>query len=181
MVTKQKMVIIPKLNAVSGKITAVETDKEGFTAAVNEDGNIVVGYEGTAYNAKNLSIGEMKFKLSISGIDDPVEVTIKNVKAKKTTPSIKKANVVVPANASGDVIATANIVCTYKDSAGISHVIVPESTTIEQLKNVEAEVSDDPTQINIKSLSQKSGSVRVKLWFSGGVTKTATISVKQAK
>ncbi len=180
-VTKQKMVIIPKLNHVSGKITAVETDKEGFTAAVNEDGNIVVGYEGTAYNAKNLSIGEMTFKLSIGGIDDPVEVTIKNVKAKKTTPVVKKANVVVPANASGDVIATANLVCTYKDSAGISHVIIPESTTIEQLKNVEAEVSDDLTQVNIKSLSQKSGSVKVKLWFSGGVTKNVVISVKQAK
>lgn len=180
-VTGQKMVIIPTLKEISGRITAVETDKEGFKAAINEAGNIVVGYEGSAYNKNNLNIGDMRFKLGISGIDDPVEVTLKKVKAKKTLPAIKKVKVFVPENASGDIKATANIVCTYKDRAGVSHVIVPESAEIVKLAYVDAEVSGDPTRINIRSMSKKSGHVKLKLTFRGGVTKNVTISLAGAK
>ncbi len=56
------------------------------------------------------------------------------------------------------------------------------SAEISKLTNVTAEVSaEDPSVIEIGSLSKKSGSIKVKLNFNGGYTKSVTIKVKQAK
>ena len=56
------------------------------------------------------------------------------------------------------------------------------SAEIIKLTNVTAEVSaEDPSVIEIGSLSKKSGSIKVKLNFNGGYTKSVTIKVKQAK
>ena len=169
-----------KLKDISGVITEVSVDKEGFTAEIDENGYILVGYEGNAFDSGSTKIGNMTFSLSISDVEEPVEITLKNVKAKKAKLTVKAAAVTLAKDASG-VNAVANIVCTYKDSKGVTHLIRPESTEIT-LKNVEAEVSaEDTGLINITKLSKKSGSIKATLTFKGGVKKTVTIKVKKAK
>ncbi|MBQ9867120.1 MAG: hypothetical protein IJM34_08885, partial [Lachnospiraceae bacterium] len=111
---------------------------------------------------------------------EPVEITLNNVKAKKAKLTVKAAAVTLAKDAS-EVNAVANIVCTYKDSKGVTHLIRPESTEIT-LKNVEAEVSaEDTGLINITKLSKKSGTIKATLTFKGGVKKKVTITVKRAK
>jgi co-chaperonin GroES (HSP10) len=137
-------------------------------------------------DAKNLKIGNMKFTLTVDGITDPVEFTIKNVSAKKTNPTAKGTKVVIPKDAAekatgSTVIATANILSTYKDTAKHVRTIKPTSVTLVQ-KNVTAEYdTNNNTRILIKKLDGKSGSVKATLTYPGGITKTVTISVAKGK
>ncbi len=180
-VTGEAMRIAPKFSNLSSEITGVAIDREDFTAELDENGYICVSYTGDALNAKKLEIGSMTFSLSISGVDKPLDVTLKNLKAKKTNPAVKAVNVSVQKDPAEGAIAVANIMCTYKDSSKVTHLIKPEKTELE-LRGVEASVNeDDPTLINIKGLSKNSGKITAKLTFKGGVTKTVKIIVKKAK
>ena len=173
-VTGQKMVIVPNFKDLGGKLEDVSIEKDGFSAVVNEAGNIVVDYEGSAYNTKNLKMGDLTFKLTVEGVEDEVAVTAKNVKAKKTNVKVTAAKVFVK-NGAG----TANLVCSYKDSAGNMHLIAPKNVNLDKFKNVTAVVDeDDPTVINITSLTGKSGSVKAIADFGNGYTKAVTIKVK---
>ena len=177
-VTGQKMVIVPNFKDLGGKLEDVNIEMNGFSAVVNEAGNIVVDYEGSAYNVKNLNIGTMTFKLSVEGVEDEIAVTINNVKAKKSSVKIKAAAVTLKAGAEG----VANLVCSYTDSAKNLHLVAPLSVKIAKVKNVTATVSEeDPTVINLSGFTGKKGSVKVTATFPGGLTKTVTITVKPSK
>ncbi|MCR5649865.1 MAG: hypothetical protein K6F86_01635, partial [Lachnospiraceae bacterium] len=78
-------------------------------------------------------------------------------------------------------IGTANIVSSYKDSAGMIRTIKPvEASIVGTPKGVEAKVNEsDLSEIDIYSLSRKSTSFKVKLTYAGGVTKTVTVRVKK--
>ncbi|MBP5608857.1 MAG: InlB B-repeat-containing protein, partial [Lachnospiraceae bacterium] len=172
-VTGQKMVIVPAFKDLGGKLEDVSIEKEGFSAVVNEAGNIVVDYEGSAYNTRNLKMGDLTFKLTVEGVEDEVAVTVKKVSAKKTAVKVKAAKVFVK-NGAG----VANLVCSYKDSAGNMHLIAPEKINLDKLKNVTAVVDEeDPTAVNITSLNGKSGSVKANVQFRNGYSKTVTIKV----
>ena len=172
-VTGQKMVIVPGFKDVDGELTGVSITDKNYSAVINEAGNIVVDYNGDALDAKHLKMGNLTFKLKISDVEEEVSVTIKNVKAKKTTVTVKAAKVKM----NGSKATAANLICSYKDPAGNMHLIAPVSTIVVKPSNVKAVVSDDPTVINISDLSKKSGSVKLKLTFAGGVTKTVTVKV----
>ena len=183
-VTRQGMVVVPKLGDLGGTIKAVSVAESGFIAKLNAAGNIVIDYTGNAYDKKNLKIGTLTLTLTINGVEKPVTVVLKNVKAKKTTPKTKVASVTIPADASeadGKVIGTANIVSSYKDSAGMVKTIRPVKTEIVgTLKGVEARVNEsDLSEIDIYSLSKKSASFKLELTYAGGVTKTVTVKVKK--
>ncbi|MCR5250295.1 MAG: hypothetical protein K6E50_06800, partial [Lachnospiraceae bacterium] len=183
-VTGQGMVVVPKLGDLGGTIKAVSVAESGFIARLNAAGNIVIDYTGNAYDAKNLKIGTLTLTLAISGVEKPVTLVLKNVKAKKTTPKAKVTSVTIPADAAeaaGKVIGTANIVSTYKDSAGMIRTIRPvEVSIVGTPKGVEAKVNEsDLSQVDIYSLSRKSASFKVKLTYAGGVTKTVTVKVKK--
>ena len=111
---------------------------------------------------------------------------LKNVTAKKTTPTVKATNVTIPKTLAEKsdgtyVIGTANILSTWKDSAKHTQTISPVSAVLDP-KNVEAEYNrDDPGKICIKKLTGKSGTVKVTLSYPGGVTKTVTIKVAKGK
>ena len=177
-VTGQKMVIVPKFTDLGGKLEDVNIDMDGFSAVVNEAGNIVVDYEGNAYTVKNLNIGTMTFKLSVEGVDDEIAIAVNKVKAKKSAVKVKAAKVTMKQGAEG----VANLVCSYTDSAKNLHLVAPLSVTVVKANKVTAVVSEeDPTVINISGLSGKSGSVKVKATFPGGLEKTVTIKVKESK
>ena len=177
-VTGQKMVIVPTFKDLGGKLEDVNIDMDGFSAVVNEAGNIVVDYEGSAYNVKNLNIGTMTFKLSVEGVDDEVAVAVNKVKAKKSAVKVKAAKVTMKQGAEG----VANLVCSYTDGAKNLHLVAPLSVTVVKANKVTAVVSeDDPTVINLSGLTGKSGSVKVKATFPGGLEKTVTIKVKAGK
>ena len=189
-VTKESMVIVPTFKEITGNIKEVyvaEPANMGFEASVNEAGNIVIDYTGTEYDAKKLNIGNMKLALRLEGVSNTIEVGIKNVKAKKTTPTLRAAAVTVPMGAkeSGTkVIGTANILSTYKDASGVIRKLEPVAGGVEIIgaKNVSAAVnSADQTEIDITGLSAKSGSVKVKVTYPGGVTKNLTIKVSAKK
>ncbi len=183
-VTRQGMVVVPKLTDVGGSIKAVSVAESGFLAKLNAAGNIVIDYSGNAYDAKNLKIGTLTLTLTISGVEKPVTIELKNVKAKKTMPKTKAVSVMIPADASeaaGKVIGTANIVSSYKDSAGMIRTIKPvEVSIVGTPKGVEAKVNEsDFGEIDIYSLNKKNASFKVKLTYAGGVTKTVTVKVKK--
>ena len=182
-VTGEAMVLTPVFKDVNGTISTVSIENEDYEAELDEKGNIIVNYTGTALNAKNLNIGTLNFKLGISGIDDEVAVSLTKVKARKTAPAVKAAKVTVAKDAAGDVIAVANIVCTYKGSDGRYHSIAPESTTIKKLsKGIMAAISeDDNTLVNITKLEKKRCIIKIALTFKGGVTRNVTIRVKKSK
>ena len=172
-VTGQKMVIVPTLKDIDGELTGVSVTDKNYSAVINEAGNIVVDYSGDALDAKHLKIGNLTFKLKISDVEEEIPVTIKNVKAKKSSINVKAAKVKL----NGGKTGVANLICSYKDSAGNLHLIAPISTYVVKPTKVKAVVSDDPTVINISDLSGKSGSIKLKLTFAGGVTKTVTVKV----
>ena len=192
-VTGQSMVVEPSLKEVSGQIKGVSvtvTDAaavyKDFEAAMN-GGNINVTYTGTTpMDAKKLKIGNMKFALTVDGIEAPVEFTVKNVTAKKTTPKVKASKVIIPKSAlekadGTTVIAAANILSTYKDTAKHVQTIKPAGVKLN-CKKVTAEVDpDNSSRILIKKLEGKSGSVKATLTYPGGVTKTVTIKVTKGK
>ena len=197
-VTGKSMVIVPTLKEVQGSISAVRvssvTLKKGtaplasdFTAKVN-NGNIEVAYSGSALTAKNLKIGDMTFELTVTDYDGnkiSVPLTVKNVSAKKTTPTVKAAKVVIP-KASAEkadgttVIGSANIISTYKDSAKHVQTIQPTDVTLS-CKNVEARADGNNGRILITKLNGNSGSIKATLTYPGGVTKTVTIKVAKGK
>ncbi|MBO4265870.1 MAG: hypothetical protein J5910_01645, partial [Lachnospiraceae bacterium] len=159
--------------------------------AVMNNGNIEVTYTGTEeMKASNLKIGDMTFILTVADSTggNSVEVTmlVKNVSAKKTTPTVKTAKVVIPKalaeSADGTtVIGTANILSNYKNSAKHTQMIAPVGVTLDK-KGVEAEVDpDDPSRILIKKLTGNSGNVKATLTYPGGVTKAVTIKVSKGK
>ena len=183
-VTKQGMVVVPKLKDISGTIEAVSVAESGFIASLNAAGNIVIDYTGDKYNAKDLNIGTLTLSLKISGVEEPVKLMLNKVKAKKTTPKVKVGTVMIPANAEiadGKIIGTANIVSSYKVSSGMYGIIKPvEVEIVGTPKNVTARVNEsDMTEIDIYSVSKKNVSFKVKLTYAGGVTKTVTVKVKR--
>ncbi|MCR5357258.1 MAG: hypothetical protein K6E63_07615 [Lachnospiraceae bacterium] len=201
-VTKKPMVIEPKLKELGGTITNVTVSKielkkgtplpaTSFNAVMN-NGNIEVTYKGAEeLKAANLAIGNMTLTLTVidssaGGNPVSVDMLLKNVSAKKTTPKVKAAKVIVPKDAaeSGDgtyVIGTANIISTYRDSAKHTKMIAPVEVTLVN-KNVEAETDpSNKSRILIKKLTGKSGNVKATLTYPGGVTKTITIKVSKGK
>lgn len=189
-VTSESMVVVPTFKDITGNIKEVyvaEPANMGFEASVNEAGNIVIDYTGTDYDAKKLKIGNMKLALRLEGVSSTIEVGLKSVKAKKTTPTLRAAAVVVPMGTKepgSKVIGTANILSTYKDASGAVRKLEPAEGGVEILsaKNVTASVNaTDQTQIDITGLSAKSGSVKVKVTYPGGVTKNLTIKVSAKK
>ncbi|MBQ7481786.1 MAG: hypothetical protein IJT80_07905, partial [Lachnospiraceae bacterium] len=202
-VTQKPMIIEPALKELSGTIINVAVSKvepkKGGTSipassfeAVMNNGNIEVTYTGAEeMKASNLKIGDMTFTLTVtdsSAGGNQVDVTmlVKNVSAKKTTPTVKAAKVVIPKaiaeNADGmTVIGTANILSNYKDSAKHTQMITPVSVKLDP-KSVVAEVDpEDQSRILIKKLNGSSGSVKATLTYPGGVTKTVTIKVSKGK
>ncbi|MBQ8946402.1 MAG: hypothetical protein IJ058_06245 [Lachnospiraceae bacterium] len=197
-VTGKPMVIAPTLKEVQGSISAVKvsavTLKKGtapsasdFTAKVN-NGNIEVSYSGSLLSAKNLKVGDMTFILTVTDNDGnkiSVPLTVKNVSAKKTKPTVKAVKVTIP-KASAEkadgksVIGSANIISTYKDSAKHVQTIVPTKVTLE-CKSVEARADGNNGKILITKLDGNSGSVKATLIYPGGVTKTVTIKVSKGK
>ena len=183
-VTKQPMVVVPTLKDVSGRIEAVSVAEEGFTARLNAAGNIVIDYSGDAYDAKNLNIGTLTLTVKISGVEEAVKLTMNNVKAKKTTPKVKLSAVTIPAEAEaaeGKVIGSTNIVSTYKLDSGKVRLIKPVKVEIAGTpKGVTAKVNDeDMTEIDVYSISKKNATVKVKLTYAGGVTKTVTMKLNK--
>ena len=174
-VTGQKMVIVPTLKEVGGEIIDVSVSSKDYHAVINDAGNIIVDYDGKNLNAKNLKIGELSFKLTISGIEKEVDVTLKNVKAKKTAVKVKAAKISLGTNGS----AVANLVCSYKDASGAQHLIAPESISIKGMKNVTAAIGEDKTTVTVSNLTKHSGSVTLSLGFKGGITKNVTVKVKK--
>ena len=183
-VTRQGMVVIPVLKDVSGTIEAVSVAESGFFANLDAAGNIVIDYTGNKYNLKNLNIGTLTLSLKISGIEEPIKLTLNKVKAKKTTPTVKSVTVTIPKEAEtaeGKVIGTANIVSTYNVSSGTYKTISPVKTEIVGTpKDVTAKPNEsDMTEIDIYSISKKNVSFKVKLTYAGGVTKTVTVKVNK--
>ena len=112
-------------------------------------------------------------------------IIMKNVKAKKRIPSVKAATVIIPGDktaAEGEIIGTANIVSSVYLSYGRYIILEPVGAKIVgSSKNVTARVNEsDFKEINITNLKKKSGWVKVKLTYAGGVTKTIKIKVKRA-
>lgn len=181
-VTKEAMIIEPLLKDVNGSITDVSIENEDFSAELDENGRILVSYDGSAYKVNNLKIGTLNFRLKISGIDKEIPVSIKNVKAKKPKLNIKTVKLNLPKDQDESVTAAVNLLCTYKGSDGRSYELRPVSVKVEKCRNAEAHTDEsDPALIQICKLSGKSGSVKVKMYFEGGMEKSFTISVKQAK
>ncbi|MBR3524307.1 MAG: hypothetical protein IKO11_00535 [Lachnospiraceae bacterium] len=181
-VTKEAMIIEPLLKDVNGSITDVSIENEGFSAELDENGRILVSYDGSAYKVNNLKIGTLNFRLKISGIDKEIPVSIKNVKAKKPKLNVKTVKLNLPKDQDESVTTAVNLLCTYKGSDGRSYELRPVSVKVEKCKNAEAHTDEsDPALIRICKLSGKSGSVKVKMYFEGGMEKSLTISVKQAK
>ena len=179
-VTGQKMVVVPVFKDAGMEILDVSSTTADITAELNDGGNIEIEYTGSALNAKNLKMGDIALKLELDGVADPVSVTLKNVKAKKSTPKVKASVVNISAAAAGEVKGSVNIISTYKDGSGKYHLIAPVSVEIVSQKKAIAEKNAaDMTEINIKSMDAKSGSVKVKLTYPGGVTKNVTIKVKK--
>lgn len=183
-VTKQCMVVVPVFKDMSGHIEAVSVSESGFIARLNEAGNIEIDYTGDKYSVNDLNIGTLSLSLKISGLEKPVKLTLNKVKAKKTTPTVKAGTVTIPAGteeAEGKIIGTANIVSSYKANSGMYKTIAPEKLEIVGApKNVTAKVNEtDKTEIDILSVTKNSGSVKLKLTYPGGVTKTVTVKVKK--
>ena len=183
-VTGQSMLVVTKLKDVSGTIEAVSVAEEGFAARLDGSGNIVIDYNGDKINAENLKIGKLTLKLTISGLTDPVTLTLKNVKAKKTTPKVKVATITIPADAEaaeGKILGSTNIVSSYKTGSGEVKIIKPvKAEIVGTPKNVVAKVNEsDPGEIDIYSIAKKSVSFKVKLTYAGGVTKTVTVKAKR--
>lgn len=115
----------------------------------------------------------------------PVTMTLKNVKAAKTLPLVKAPAVVIPKESASEddkVIGTANIVSCVKLANGRMKLVDPLKVEIEAPKNVTAAVNpDDNTEIDITSLTGKSGTINVKLTYKDELTKNVTIKVKRAK
>lgn len=183
-VTRQAMVVVPKLNDISGTIENVSVAENGFSARLDVAGNIVIDYTGDKLNVKDLNIGTLTLTLKISGVEEPVKLALNKVKAKKTAPKVKVGVVTIPKDASvaeGKIIGTANIVSTYKESSGTYKTIKPvKAEIVGTPKDVSAKVNDsDMTEIDIYSISKKSVSFKVKLTYAGGMTKTVTVKVKK--
>ena len=106
--------------------------------------------------------------------------------AKKTTPKVKASKLTIPKTAaeSADgttVIGVVNILSSYKDAAKHVRILTPVKVEPEG-KGVTAEADEaDPERILIKKLDGKSGSVKVKLTYAGGMTKTVVIKVQKGK
>jgi hypothetical protein len=195
-VTRKPMIIIPTLKEGCGEIKAAEvtdiTLKNGkarsasdFTAEV-KGSYIEVSYVAEEeMKASDLKIGDMTLSLTVldsAGAEAQVPLTLKNVTAKKTAPSVKSSKVVIP-KATADkadgttVIATANIRSSFKDSAKHTQNITPTDVTLTN-KNVVAETDPaDRSRILIKKLTGKSGTIKATLTYAGGVTKTVTVKV----
>ncbi|MCR4643238.1 MAG: hypothetical protein K5697_14585, partial [Lachnospiraceae bacterium] len=106
----------------------------------------------------------------------------KNVKAQKTTPKVRTAAVTVIGDTAGKVNSSVNILCTYKDKGGNLRVVIPNQVELGTAKGGEFVVNEcDRTEVNVKTLTGKSGSVKLTLTFNGGVTKTVTVKAKKAK
>ena len=144
-------------------------------------GNIIISFSECGLKADDLNIGDMNFDLRFSsGV--VARLTLKNVKAKKTTPKVRTAAVNIYEEANGSIKGSVNIISTYKDAAGNTEMLIPGTVTLSDAKGGEFVVNDyDRTEIDIKDLTAKSGSVKVKLTFDGGVTKTVKVRVKKAK
>lgn len=60
--------------------------------------------------------------------------------------------------------------------------MIPTEVSISDAKGGEFVVNDyDRTEMNIKDLTAKSGSVKVTLKYKGGITKTIKVRAKKAK
>ncbi|MCR5249593.1 MAG: carbohydrate-binding domain-containing protein [Lachnospiraceae bacterium] len=178
-VTHQKMVVVPVYKEAGMEIKDVSSSTSFIEAELNDAGNIVIDYTGTALNAKQLKIGDIALTLELDGVADPVTVTLRNVKAKKSAPKVKAGVVNLSRSATGEIKGSVNIISTYKDASGHFHNIAPKEVTIlDQKKAVAEKNALDMTEIDIKSMDAKSGSVKVKLTYPGDVSKTVTIKVK---
>ncbi|MCR5304527.1 MAG: InlB B-repeat-containing protein [Lachnospiraceae bacterium] len=181
-VTGQGMVVEPKLNDVGGEIMSVSIEESGFTGSLDNSGNILIDYDGDAYDVGNLDMGDLTLGLYISGIDGRVILKLNKVKASRSVPTATAADVVIPSSAKqseGTVIGTANILSTYKTASGEDRMIYPVKTEITDTKNVVAKMNEtDISEVNIEKLTGKSGTVSVKLTYSGGATKTVKIKVR---
>ena len=183
-VTKQGMVVVPKLKDLGGSIEAVSVAEEGFSARLSEGGNILIDYSGNEFNTKKLNIGTLTLMLKLSDVEEPFTYKLTNVKAKKSTPKVKAAGITIPAKleaADGIVIGTTNILCSCKLSSGQIMTLRPEKAElIGTPKGISVKPNEnDPTELDIYSISKKSTSFKVKLNFAGGVTKTVTVKVKK--
>lgn len=187
--TEDPMVVTPNLKEVSGAIMAAKVlSPEGYKAEIEgENINIYCTDDAVASRvAKDQTIGDMRIALYLEGMDHQSEVpviTLKKVKAGKSTPAIKSVKVVIPNNAPDDgktVIAAANIISTCKDRSGnIRNIINVEGVTLEN-NGVLAEVDkDDNQRILIRGLDKKSGTIKATVTYIGGLKKKITINVSR--
>ncbi len=178
-VTGQKMVVVPVFKDAQTELIDVSSLTADISAELNDAGNIEIEYTGTALNAKNLKMGNIELKLELDGMDDQ-KITLKNVKAKKSTPKVKAGAVNLTTTAAGEIKGSVNIISTCKDGSGKLRNITPTEVKIVNKKKAEADVNAaDKTEIDIKSMDAKSGSLKVQLTYQGGVTKKVTIKIKK--
>ncbi|MCR4891329.1 MAG: InlB B-repeat-containing protein [Lachnospiraceae bacterium] len=184
-VTKQGMIIVPVLKDVGGSIKSVSVSEEGFSAKLNAAGNIEIGYTGNTLNANNLNIGTLTLALTLEGVDDPVRLTLSNLKAKKSRPKANTAKLTIPSSAmsaDGKVIGVVNVLSTKQSATGILTVSPEKAEIIDMSKGVVAKVNEnDPSEIDIISLSKSRASVKVKLGYAGCITGNVKITVKREK
>ena len=178
-VTGQSMIMKPVFKEAGGKISSVSVNEAGYAVSVNSAGDIVVAYAGTGLTAKKPVIGSLTIKMIVEGIADPFECTTAKLKAKKSSPKVRAAAVVMPADQSPGATV---IVSTYKDGSGKLRALEPETVEITQKKKVEAVVDGlDKTRINVTGLAAKSGTVKLKLTFRGEYEKKLSVKVKAGK
>ena len=176
-VTGQAMVITPVCKDAQLGFTGwdVECSKNIVHASRDLQGNMYIYFDDNSLTAKNLNIGDMKFTLK-HGSEEYV-VSLKNVKAQKTTPKVRTTVVNYT-----EGCCSVNILSTFKDKGGNLRVVIPDQVTLGSAKGGEFVVNDyDRTEINVKSLTGKSGSVKVTLTFRGGMTKTVNLKAKPPK
>ncbi|MCR4642438.1 MAG: carbohydrate-binding domain-containing protein [Lachnospiraceae bacterium] len=179
-VTGQKMLVEPQFKEAEVKILSVTSETDKYTAELDAAGNILIDYSGER-DVKKLNLADITLKLQFEGVTDPVSFTLSKVKAKKTNPKLRSAAVTLNKEATGEVKASVNVVCTYKDGCGRFHTIVPTELNLEVKKTEAVKNAEDICEIDILSLAAKSGSVKLKLKFAGGAEKKVSIKVKKAK
>lgn len=130
----------------------------------------------------------MKIALLLEGMDgnnEWVEFTLKNVRAMKSSPTLKAPIVVIPGNAANDgktVIGAFNILSTCKDrSKHVRNVLFVKEVQMDS-RTVEAYTDkDDKSKITITKLEKKSGNIKATVIYDGGFQKNVSIKVSLGK
>ncbi|MCR5250030.1 MAG: bacterial Ig-like domain-containing protein [Lachnospiraceae bacterium] len=184
--TGAPMILVPSYKDTNSRITAVVAKTEGFKViddAPNDAGNIAIIYTGSTYGIKNTKAGDVVLQVTLDGTRT-YDYTLKKVSFRKGSISVKAAPIIIPKGAVEEenrVLASTNIVCTYKDCAGAYHSLTPKSVTFENDSFWSQANPSDPSEVNIYHGSGRTGKIKGVVEFDNGYKKTITIQVKAGK